>query len=618
MAEIQNIPLNEALKISNPKVNQNFKNINEQLEGHINSNTAHAAKSITYNGAVTGAENAQEAIDSIKESLDEAIITGDSGPEAAAARYSTPYETSYPTLKDRLDATDKRQKDVHYIVELSEADGVVDNTTEIKAIVSDMSVLGGTIFFPRGLYRFTSNTTFPSNLTLSFQEGAILSPDSGVTLTINSQIEAGLFQIFGGDGIIAGDKRNDYVFPQWWGVKGNNTDDDRPAMQKAIEAAQYSKDTLFVPYSPGYKFIGGLVIQNPCTIICDQTAVFYFTLQNSTDAAIKIQYNYNQGYYQFPLLTGNKVGIGIQIVNANVMRVECKYINFFEDGLHMWAKDRACENNYIDIDIIENVYRGIVLEGTGHYCDIHQFFINTIALCRYGVVFKESNGGKVADNWMLICQLWTEIDDGVCFYTEAGAIPLRNTIEVQYLASHSTAGQTVPYVGSPSVGTNGRYFSGADLQKAENMFVGNNNFFKLGFIRPNTSTKMYIKGYDNRIDPLVTMSSGSAGSSYGTPQTSSNSEAAFGLPSYFRKTLIRLSVPPGSAGAQIDRYVYHQFCSHTFAKMVQVIPANGYGVNFFIWAEDVSYNNNREIVIHIRYLQTTSAAQNADFYILFE
>lgn len=70
---------------------------------HRASSSAHTAEAITYSGAVTTAESVQQAIDSVKTELTQAIIAGDSGPEAAAARASVSGAV-YDTLGDRLNA----------------------------------------------------------------------------------------------------------------------------------------------------------------------------------------------------------------------------------------------------------------------------------------------------------------------------------------------------------------------------------------------------------------------------------------------------------------------------------------------------------------------------------
>lgn len=107
-----------ALDLANlSKHNDNFADIEADLNAHDGrittaqgditthkaSETAHAAEHITYSGAVAEANTVKEAVDSVKTELSQAIIAGDSGPEAAAARASVSGET-YPTLGDRLNA----------------------------------------------------------------------------------------------------------------------------------------------------------------------------------------------------------------------------------------------------------------------------------------------------------------------------------------------------------------------------------------------------------------------------------------------------------------------------------------------------------------------------------
>ncbi|NGM81188.1 hypothetical protein G5B47_02045 [Paenibacillus sp. 7124] len=107
-----------ALDLANlAKHNDNFADIEADLDAHDGrittaqgditahkaSETAHAAEHIAYSGAVAEANTVKEAVDSVKTELSQAIIAGDSGPEAAAARASVSGET-YPTLGDRLNA----------------------------------------------------------------------------------------------------------------------------------------------------------------------------------------------------------------------------------------------------------------------------------------------------------------------------------------------------------------------------------------------------------------------------------------------------------------------------------------------------------------------------------
>lgn len=72
---------------------------------HAANASAHPAQNITYSGQVTGATNVKAAVDAIKAEVNQLIVSGDSGPEAAAARVNAS-GTTFPTLKVRLDTSD--------------------------------------------------------------------------------------------------------------------------------------------------------------------------------------------------------------------------------------------------------------------------------------------------------------------------------------------------------------------------------------------------------------------------------------------------------------------------------------------------------------------------------
>jgi hypothetical protein len=92
-----------------------------------------------------------------------------------------------------------------------------------------------------GEYKLKSGLTVPKNVTLRFDRGAVLSVPAGKELVINGGIEAGLQQIFSGEGIVNGAIQVPTIYPQWFGAAGDAVADDTLAVQKAIDLACRSR-----------------------------------------------------------------------------------------------------------------------------------------------------------------------------------------------------------------------------------------------------------------------------------------------------------------------------------------------------------------------------------------
>ena len=61
-----------------------------------------------------------------------------------------------------------------------------------------------TIRIPRGTHYILTNLTVPSNICLKFDNGAYFNVASGVTLTVNGDIDAGLWEVYTGSGTVNG------------------------------------------------------------------------------------------------------------------------------------------------------------------------------------------------------------------------------------------------------------------------------------------------------------------------------------------------------------------------------------------------------------------------------
>lgn len=100
-------------------------------------------------------------------------------------------------------------------------------------------------------FLYTTDGTITSNINLVVMAGAQISVNSGKTLTIEGNIDAGLYPIFTGGGTI----RVKRAYPQWWGAKFDSVNNDASAMQSAINSVDaYGSGTVYL--SSGSASIG--------------------------------------------------------------------------------------------------------------------------------------------------------------------------------------------------------------------------------------------------------------------------------------------------------------------------------------------------------------------------
>jgi len=158
-------------------------------------------------------------------------------------------------------------------------DGTTDDSTALSNAISYFGSNEGVIVLS-GNHRIASDVTVPSNITLWFLPPGKLNVDSGVTVTLNCKIHAGIYHIFDGSGDYDGTPICECVYPQWFGAKADGDNDDTTAIQKAIDFA-YSPAFLPVTFPSGVykvtaplKFKSGTVLQG--TGLMDYPRIYFY------------------------------------------------------------------------------------------------------------------------------------------------------------------------------------------------------------------------------------------------------------------------------------------------------------------------------------------------------
>lgn len=107
------------------------------------------------------------------------------------------------------------------------------NDATLQAAIDYIDTAEKKLIVTAGEWTIDDNITFPSNIVVEFEKGAILNVDTGITVTINGGIETPLSQIFDGDGdVVFGNKVTD-VFAEWWGVSVGGADNDSRFLKMA-------------------------------------------------------------------------------------------------------------------------------------------------------------------------------------------------------------------------------------------------------------------------------------------------------------------------------------------------------------------------------------------------
>jgi hypothetical protein len=207
------------------------------------------------------------------------------------------------------------------VVSVKDFGAVGDGTTDDTAAIQAAFASGfGQVLFPIGTYRLVANSL--ATPTIQMTSGAMISVDSGYTLTLSGGLIAPISQIFTGVGTVTfGTAPISCAYPEWFGAVGNGTTNDSAAIQKAIDAFPITVAT------------GGIVpscvsFQNKSYGVSSEVVMRSgLTLKGSAESC------------GFKIGVENSAGLRLLTSNANIVRIPegCTFCTIKDLGFYCYT-----------------------------------------------------------------------------------------------------------------------------------------------------------------------------------------------------------------------------------------------------------------------------------------
>lgn len=324
---------------------ETFEDALDKLQMQINDNATRASRSpVLYDSDIDGSgrynfkgnrgSNAADGVSATDLATVQQITSAGSGSFVQAGAGSV-----IRTMQDK--ARD--------IVSVKDFGAVGDGVTDDSAAVGLAQAASDSILFPAGAYLFSANVTLTADMIVP--SGATLKPANGVTVTVESNIEAGDYTIFDLSlaGLIALAKRARVARLAWFGVSPDATAaDNTTAFNNAIDACPAS-DGIELLFPAGTIQSNGFTVDKSGVTVTGHNAGTW--LVNNTTNAPCIEVAVAAGKASWCHLRNLRIG-----QNASVAPVAGNC------GVRLLRTDQTALDDIVCFDFPDNLREGFLFE----------------------------------------------------------------------------------------------------------------------------------------------------------------------------------------------------------------------------------------------------------------
>lgn len=236
----------------------------------------------------------------------------------------------------------------------------INETYDLSTAIKSSTTAGKTLLITTP--QTINDLVIPSDRSIKFIKGGLINLNSGSTLLINGPFEAGLYQVFSGNGTVKFNPNSvKEVFPQYWGAIADGAHDDTYAIQSAVN----SHKTICIPRGV-YKISSTIAIQSGVELYgyksSEQGQGSWIHQINPVNhlQIVGSNKNYYKHNYMHDISFTGKMGLGIRTAFTENLRIErCNFsgtayglqmsINAGEQDIRPWINNNIFYGNQYGI-----------------------------------------------------------------------------------------------------------------------------------------------------------------------------------------------------------------------------------------------------------------------------